>query len=213
MIGKIILLSAAAIVASTSSANATYNYYIDVMADAGAYTPIAMGGDLEVDACGSTVHHASRIQHNRPDLFSFGLCDMPDLTEFSLTWTAQLGNSYTTLGTFSGVNAAAGLNATFTTGTGTFFSGVGTYIISLYLDMPNNYANIPLPNGYIGRPGSDSGFDPNNPNHGHGWRNADLAQTSFSLTSAPVAEPLGALLLIPGLVFIMRRQRKRKYQI
>lgn len=197
----------------SSTANAVCYYYIDVLADAGTYSPKAMNEDLVVDPCGSTVHHAEYIQYNRTDLFSFGLCDMPDKTEFTLTWTASLGNSFTTLGTYSGAAAFQQQNLTFDTGVGTFFSAVGTYTIGLYLNMPNNSANIPLPNGHIGNPGSDSGFDPNNPNHGHGWRNADLAFSSFTLNAASVSEPLAALLLVPGLAMIARKQRRRRKKL
>jgi len=186
----------------STSAQATYHYWLDVGAEAGTYSPIALGDNLELDACGSSVHHYLFYYDNsRPQ---FGLCDLADLTDFTLTWTAEFSGNIVTLGTYSGAAAINGLNPSFTTGAGTFFNAVGNYVLGLYLDIPDGNASINLPDGYTGSGGSDAGYI-----SGQSYqRNADYNETSISITAASVPEPAAALLLLPALLMIARRQRK-----
>ncbi|WP_417456789.1 hypothetical protein [Kordiimonas sp.] len=193
---------AAGVLGASSGAQATYNYnYFDVMADAGTYGPISLGEDITLDACGSTFHRADGSSQ------SYSLCDLSNLTQFTLTWKAWHDNQWTYLGSYSGYSADDGLSVNVNTGDGTFFSEVGTYYIGLYVYV-NSDKNIALPSGSYGATGNDSdlAYD-GSTNYSFDW------SSSFAITEATsVPEPAAALLLLPGIVLIARRERRRKRQ-
>lgn len=193
---------AAGVLGASSGAQATYNYsYFDVMADAGTYGPISLGEDITLDACGSTFHRADGSSQ------SYTLCDLTNLTQFTLTWKAWHDNQWTWLGSYSGNSAEDGLSVNVNTGTGTFFSEVGTYYIGLYVYV-NSDTYVALPSGSYGATGNDSdlAYD-GSTNYSFDW------SSSFAITEATsVPEPAAALLLLPGIVLIARRERRRKRQ-
>eukprot|EP00657_Telonema_sp_P-1_P002762 TRINITY_DN1640_c0_g1_i13.p1 TRINITY_DN1640_c0_g1~~TRINITY_DN1640_c0_g1_i13.p1 ORF type:complete len:213 (-),score=9.64 TRINITY_DN1640_c0_g1_i13:446-1084(-) len=196
------LCMTAGAVCASSGAQATYNYnYFDVMADAGTYGPISLGEDITLDACGSTFHRADGNSQ------SYSLCDLSNLTQFTLTWKAWTGNQWTYLGTYSGNSAEDGLSVDVSTGAGTFFSEVGTYYIGLYAYV-NSDTYVALPSGSWGATGNDSdlAYD-GSTNYSFDW------SSSFAITeAASVPEPAAAFLLLPGIILMARRERRRKRQ-
>ena len=87
---KCAIVSGLATLSLSSASNATYSYYVDVLADAGTYSPVVAGDNLQVDACASTVHHYMKYAGEswRP---SFDLCTFSTaaLSNFTLIWTAN----------------------------------------------------------------------------------------------------------------------------
>ncbi|NVJ98327.1 MAG: hypothetical protein HWE25_09250 [Alphaproteobacteria bacterium] len=186
---------------ASGAANATYNYF-DVMADPGSYSGISLGESFSLDACGSTFHRADGSSE------SYSLCQLSDLTEFSLSWLAWHDGDYSWLGSYSGGSASDGLSVATATGDGTFFNEIGTYYVGLYVKADNN-SYVPLPGGGWGATGGDGGlaYD-GSTNYSFAW------SSSFQVTEAMnVPEPIGALLLLPGFVYIARRERKRKQAV
>ncbi|MBL4838451.1 MAG: hypothetical protein JKY34_12825 [Kordiimonadaceae bacterium] len=209
--------AAAAILSASATAN-TCDYPIDVLADAGTYSPVAMNDSFQVDACSSTVHDYRYYGWGQQWRPNFGLCTLSNasLSNFKLIWTAELvGGATTQLGTYSGANAINGLNATFNTGAGSFFSTAGSYVISLYLEVleANNYTLFDLPGTQNDRGYAGSDYYTGSDRYTHsngGIYNNDFAQTNLSLTVATVAEPAAALLLLPAFALIARRQRRKR---
>ncbi len=206
----------------SNPATATFDYNIDVFADPGVYTPITLGEDLTLDACGSTVHR------NTTGGPSFGLCTLASVADFTLTWQISQAGVTNVLGTFTGATAASGLTPTFSTGPGSLFTAPGSYLISLVLILDSS-AFVTLPSGAVGLGGGDCGIvfegvtyaqagcDPfavNQPQV-NGIRDAGIATTTVVVNPAvTVPEPAAALLLIPVLTLVaVRRQRKHKIQI
>lgn len=197
-------ITVAAMVGS-SSAQATYNYF-DVMADAGTYGPISLGEDITLDACGSTFHRADGSAE------SYSLCDLSNLTQFTLGWVAEYNGQSSWLGIYSNSYSGQGtpdegLSVTINTGAGTFFSEVGTYYIGLYA-LVNDDTSVALPSGGWGYTGNDGdlAYD-GSTNFSFDW------SSSFVISpAASVPEPAAALLLLPGLILIARRERRRKRQ-
>ena len=211
-------LAVAALLSASATAN-TCDYPIDVLADAGTYSPVAMNDSFQVDACSSTVHHYGYYAWgNGNTLPNFGLCTLSNasLSNFKLIWTAeQVGGATTELGTYSGANAINGLNATFNTGVGSFFATAGSYVISLYLEVleANNYTKFDLPGTQNDRGYAGSDYYTGSDRYTHsngGHKNNDYAQGNLSLIAATVAEPAAALLLLPAFALIARRQRRKR---
>lgn len=174
-----------------TGAQATYGYHSwDPNAEAGTYGPVALGEDIELDACGSSFYY-----YYNPS-YSHSLCDLTDLSAFTLAWKAYTPGDWQWLGVYSGANASSGLNVTQATGAGTFFDEAGTYYIGLYVRVQNN-TWVPLPGGghaYTAYYNRD--FD---------WSNA------FAITDPiSVPEPAPLLLLLPALAWITRRQKRLK---
>ncbi|PCI63794.1 MAG: hypothetical protein COB37_04190 [Kordiimonadales bacterium] len=216
---KAVAFAAAVAVCTSASANATHNFYVDVQSDAGTYDPIALGEDLTLDACGSTVHRASATL---PSLPSYGLCDFTDLSDFELTWQISFESVTTTLASYSGNSVVNGLAPTFATGAGSLFASAGSYIISLIVDIPDSNAWISLPDGRWARGGCDAGINIDGVQYGgtgctsstspnsNGFRNTGFASTTLVVNAVSVPEPSSALLLLPALALIIRRQRRNR---
>ncbi len=126
---------------------------------------------------------------------SYSICSLSNLSSFTLTWKAKIGNSWAYISnTFSGSNAVNGLQVDVATGAGTFFDEVGTYQIGLFLTVKNN-SNVQLPNGSYGYSNNYGGYDPGN--NRLDWSNSFAIGAAPDLT--PVPEPVMALLLLQGL--------------
>lgn len=190
----------------TNAAQATYPYY-DVDADIGTYSPVVLGDTVNLSACNSIVVNANNASdyHN---LCSFSTSSLN--YDFSLTWEVSFNGVTSTIGTYDhwggGSHAGTtqeGLEISVATGDGTLFSTVGNYTISLWVDMDDNDW-IYLPNNSWGLTGNDGVWMPG----ASGTLNVDLSQTSLAITAA-VPEPEAALLLIPALLLLRNRQRRR----
>ncbi|WP_262689479.1 hypothetical protein [Kordiimonas aestuarii] len=183
------------------SAAATYNYnYFDVLADPGTYGPISLGDDINLNACGSTFHRADGSSE------SYSICDLSNLQDFTLGWVAYSEDSYQILSWYEGSNVANGLETTVSTGTGTFFSDVGNYLIGLYVAVAGD-TYVPLPYGSYGATGNDTdlAYD-GSTNTSGGFSNTFAVSEVYT----PVPEPMAALMLLPGFILIARRERRRR---
>ncbi|UTW57149.1 hypothetical protein KFE96_09750 [Kordiimonas sp. SCSIO 12603] len=200
-------------------AKATFNFYFDVLAQQDNYSPIALGEDLTVDACGSTLHRATHTPNSQP---SYGFCTLSNtaLENFEFTWSISQNGVTSTLAEYTGSNAVHGLTPTFSTGAGTLISQVGNYTIGLLIHTPEFWNDVLLPDGNVARAWCDPGVNIGGVHYGppgtgcstsgyttNGYRNTSFAQASLSVT-APVPEPETALILIPALLIAMRRRRK-----
>ena len=187
---------------TTSSASATYNYF-DIKADMGTYAPVSLGENISLNACGSTFHRAD----GNPE--SYSLCALSNLTSFTLTWKAFVGGNWAVLGSFSGANAANGLQYTQATGLGSVFTAAGTYYVALWASMASTNGSgvevyVPLPGGGYGITGNDFDWSSD------GTTNQSTSWTSIQINAAPVPEPAGILLLLPAFALIARREKRRK---
>ena len=203
----------------STSSQATFDFYFDVLAEQGTYAPIALGEDLTVDACGSTLHRATHTPNSQP---SYGFCTLSDtaLENFEFTWTISQNGVTSTLAEYTGSNAVHGLTPTFTTGVGTLISQVGNYTIGLLIHTPEYWNDVVLPDGNVTRAWCDPGVNIGGVHYGppgtgcstsgyttNGYRNTSYTEASLAVTAA-VPEPEAALLLIPALLVAARRRRK-----
>ena len=199
-------------------ANATYNNYNsywDVEADAGSYGPIALGEDIELNAC------ASKIKNVQYSYISYSICDVVDTSNLSVNWFAYndttnafswlTGNVNIYNPTYGNANTNNVLS--IATGAGTFFNTVGSYTVGLYLAARNN-TNLTI-NGFTANFGGDwtSSFSTAYYNNGTLNNGKDYA-SSFAIEEAEpvvsVPEPQSLLLLLPALALIAGRQRRRR---
>jgi hypothetical protein len=210
-----VALFANAIVASAASATNSYEYY-DVVSDVGTYDPLVLGEDLNLDACGSYVVNANDANE------TYGLCDFQDWSldyDFSIIWTVSYGGTTTTIGQYSGQytdsgnsadgNASDGLQISTATGAGTLFNAVGNYVIGLWIDMDDN-DSIYLPNNSYQYTGGDGGTTNSWTQNNSGYINIDYSSVSLGIEAVSVPEPAAALLLIPGLIMLRRREKLRR---
>lgn len=156
-----------------------------LFSDAGTYAPVVYGTDMQFNACASTISNVNNSAQ------SYSICDLPSVSKFRLywyRWEANLGMSY--MRSYDGANAASGLTPLFATGAGTFFPIESTYYIGLYL--------IAEAQSYIDLPGGGQAYT------------GDGTLSSFRWSNAfDVPEPSAFLLMLPGLAFIARRQRRK----
>jgi len=207
-------LASAMLCFASTAAEATY-YYFDIKADVGSYDPIVLGEDLELDACGSDVHRATSTDTGTP---TYGLCDFNNYSIFSIGWEITFNGVTDTLAYFSGSSVANGLTYTAATGAGSLISQAGSYMIGLWVQFESN-SSFTTPDPYwvnshygghytsTGYTGNDSGYIASQ----SGERNQDYDSVAFTVTDpVTVPEPAAALLLLPAMALIARRQRKRK---
>ncbi|MEX0298035.1 MAG: PEP-CTERM sorting domain-containing protein [Kordiimonas sp.] len=208
------VISAATLCGSVSAQDSGYPY-IDLLADAGdAINPVTLGNGVQLNGCGSQVHAASGTP-------TFGLCESGmDLTEFSITWKASLNQyadgwnpnsaDWVDIATFSGTDVLNGLTLLASTGAGTAFATAGNYVIGLWVEMTSSSSwgaddvTVTLPGGIVRYTGSDSWL------MSDGTTNYSFNLTSVTVNAAPVPEPASAILLLTGMAYIARRERKRK---
>lgn len=222
-VGAALCLLGASAVPSTS-AQATF--YWDISADAGSFGPVALGEDIALDGCGSrlfVVNYSS---------YGTSMCDMMNLSLFGANWFAKNldTNAFSwltgNLGTDPNIDvlnipvntAAANLQTTVSTGAGSFFSSAGTYQIGLYVAGTTNHvsfsefiSNGGTPFNFNATLGSDYATTLTQAISQNGWLNNAAAWGSSFTISGPVTvpEPGQLLLLVPGLIWIARRQRKK----
>lgn len=183
---KVLFVKSCAVIfcslAFTAIANAQFAFG-SLEADAGTYEPIVIGGDVNISACDSIFNSTEG---------NFSLCDAPTIAFVNFTWTITKG-----FGAFESL-VLTGANQAFTSGgVSDFFADVGTYFLNLDIDVSSN--PFPLPDGFSGL-----------------ILSASTADSDFSLqgiqivnpTSVP--EPAALLLLFPAMVYIARRQRRKK---
>ncbi|MFC3050815.1 hypothetical protein [Kordiimonas pumila] len=196
----------AALVAFASiGAKATYHYY-DISADAGSYSPIVLGEDLQLDACGSDVHQAVAVGYTSNEVYN--ICsEIPSYSIFGLRWEITFNNVTQVIGEYLSHNMANGLSISVATGAGTLISQAGSYSIGLWVGFADNSSfSLPCYAPYsVGYTGDDSGYIQSQ----SGYRNLDYDTASLSVTApAAVPEPAAAFLLLPALIILSRRQRK-----
>lgn len=169
----------------------------ELLADAGTYSPIALGETVALDGCGSVFDYDPN-----PNAVgtSVSLCNgVTDLTPFDFTWTVY-DESFNSLGYV--YDAMVLLT---TGGVTDIITAAGTYYLSLNVTLSPSSSTFALPDGNTG------GFQPSPMNPGP---NSDTAFSNVALIVGPAAvpEPAAALLLLPAVVYMARRQRKQRRQ-
>jgi len=148
-------------------------------ADAGTYTPVALGDDVTLSACGSIFDGVV------PDI-DYSLCDAATVGDIAFSWTV------TNLTTFASDVFSGSEVVLSSGGIGDLFDVAGSYFIDLSVSALINPISLT---------GGDFGLL-------LGGVTTDTASAVFEVT-ASVPEPAAALLLLPALVYIGRRQRRK----
>ncbi len=208
------ILTTAALAQAASSQDAGYPY-IDLLADAGdALSAVSLGEGVQLNGCGSVVHAESGTP-------TFGLCESGmDLTEFSITWKASQNQyadgwnpnsaDWVDIASFTGSDVLNGLTLLASTGAGTAFATAGNYVIGLWVEMTSSEqwqgqdVSVTLPGGLVRYPGGDSWLT------NTGETNYSFSLGSVTVNAAPVPEPASSLLLLTGMAYLARRERKRR---
>jgi len=166
----------------------------ELLADAGTYSPIALGESVALDGCGSVFDYNPTTGISGPTV---SLCNgTTDLAPFDFTWTV-----FTELG--AALGTIANVTPTLTTGgVGDIITAAGTYFLSLNVTLSPSSSTFAIPGGDTGA------FQPSFFNLAP---NSDTAFSGVALIVNPAAvpEPAAALLLLPALVYIGRRQRRK----
>lgn len=151
-------------------------------ADAGEYAPVAIGDDVSVSACGSIFNSTQG---------TFNLCDTPTISSISFTWTVTR-----LFGAFDSITVTGSTFTLPSGGASDFFNVVGEYFLNLEVDALVN--PFDLPGTFTGRIlGSTT--------------DTDFAQNNIVITNpTSVPEPEAILLLLPAMVYMARRQRRRR---
>lgn len=209
------------------SSGAHAQFFWDVEANAGTFAPVVLGEDISLDACGSRLFVVGFSQ------FGTSLCNVVNQSLFSVNWFATNEDtgafSWLTGGLTEADNnnlagipsggAAANLQTATSTGAGTFFNSVGTYSVGLYVSGTNNASlTESISNG--GTPFNfNANFGPDFANtladatsQNGTLNNGASIGASFTISAPPVTvpEPMPLLLLIPALLFMARREKKRR---
>lgn len=256
---KSIVAIATAVVGLSTAAQARQPYVditsdIAVTSNLGSLQPVALGEDFTLSPCGSNVTTTSASPID-------SICNTVHPDEWSINYLISFGGTTSALtfgtggdgvaasvatlvgsegGTVQSLgNAAAGLGpVSFSTGVGTLFSTVGTYVISLITAVDDDA----ILTGLNGRPGqdgglviSDSGLTVNgatvgnfdgttigtlgvvsggNPSDGNGRRNVAFSQATLVVTEAiTVPEPSAYLLLLMALGMMTWQQRRQQTRV
>jgi hypothetical protein len=192
-------IATAALVAGLAFTSAASAQVIrgELLADAGTYSPIALGESVLLDGCGSVFddNRDANVTGN-----TVSLCNgVTDLTPFDFTWTVY-DTDYNDLGYVYGVTP------TMTTGgLGDIITAAGTYFLSLNVTLSPTSSTFALPGGQTG------GFAPYPGNLAPNSSSA-FSGVALIVTPASVPEPAAALLLLPAMVIMARRQRKQRKQ-
>lgn len=229
-----IIFATSGLISGSANAQLDFNDW-DVNADAGTIAPVVLGDNVSLDACGSFLYGGSQYE----DQANFcGANPVTNVQNISVNWFArnQTTNAFTwltgglgsdpnlDLSTIPFTNTVGGsianLTATVATGAGTFFSAAGTYAIGVHIAVINDtsfaeYVTSGI-DGYQGNWTYNSRGDNLTSLSAAELQNGSAnngAATSALVISAPpvsVPEPSAALLLIPAIAMIARRQRRRK---
>lgn len=194
-----------------SPSYATYQTYWDVEADAGSYGPVALGESIQLNAC------ASKIRNVQQTSRIHSICDVTDTSNLSVNWFAYNKDTYAFSWLTSPVNinnpvygnAATNTLLSIATGAGSFFNTVGSYSIGLYLAARNN-TDLTI-NGFTANFGGDwtSSFSDAVYYNGTLNNGKDYGSSFAVQQAATVPEPESLLLLLPALLLISTRQRRR----
>ena len=174
--------------------------------DPGIYDPVTFGDDITFNACGSTFEN-------------FSICELNDLSDFALAWRVTpegqdplaqgttvalygLGIDVTSVNGFTenttfGTNVADGLNFTIGSGSNVFFPTPGSYTLQLSL-LVRGRRFVELPNGNF----VNTFFS------GSIVRRAETVIEFVRDVPVTVPEPLGILILLPAMAYMVRRQKK-----
>ncbi len=193
--------------------------YLDVKANAGTYGPVTLGQSVSLNGCASNVQNQS---------LSRVLCNAGvDLTNFVVRWQASKegSNSWTTIsevnGNISGSAAViSALSASAITGSASnVFTTAGNYTIGLYVFMKSSsdkYGYTPSVtftnndgSTFTKAPAGDWKLRDADGSWG-GFSNASFQHTSLSIAAVPVSEPAAVFLMLTGLAFIGRSERRRR---
>lgn len=204
VVAALVVLSSLFVAQSLRSANAA-TIFGELHADPGEYAPIALGDSLTLDGCGSVFDYDQTIGSTGTTV---SLCNgTTDLGLFDFTWIV-----YDLLagGAAIGTIAENSINPVMTTGgIGDIITAAGTYILSLNVSISPSSTTFALPDGNTGS--ANPTFFSGNPDS-----NSDTAfqplHLALTVNPATVPEPSAALLLIPGLIYMARRQRRLKRQ-
>ncbi|WP_417451632.1 hypothetical protein [Kordiimonas sp.] len=175
---------------NTASAATIYG---ELLADTGVYAPVALGDTVALDGCGSVFDFNPATGVSGPTV---SLCNgVTDLSPFDFTWSV-FDAGFSLLGYLENVTT----NMT-TGGVGDLITSAGTYFLSLNVTLSPSSSTFALPGGNTGafQP-TPFNTDPNADTHFSG--------IALIVNPAAVPEPAGALLLLPAVVFMARRQRK-----
>ena len=174
--------------------------------DPGIYEPVTFGDDITFDGCGSTFEN-------------FSICELNDLSDFALAWRVTpegqdplaqgttvalygLGIDVTSVNGFTenttfGTNVADGLNFTIGSGSNVFFPTPGSYTLQLSL-LVRGRRFVELPNGNF----VNTFFS------GSVVRRAETVIEFVRDAPVTVPEPIGFLILLPAMAYMIRRQKK-----
>ncbi|WP_417455928.1 hypothetical protein [Kordiimonas sp.] len=186
-----------------SNAASAATIYGELQADAGEYSPIALGESVALDGCGSSFD-----SNPNPSVQGTltSLCNgVTDLAPFDFTWSVYEFDGVATY-SFLGYVLEETVSPILTTGGASdLIQAAGTYFLSLNVTLSPSSSTFALPGGNTGA------FQPN---PGNLSPNSHSAFSNFALIVNPasVPEPAGALLLLPALVYMARRQRKQRSQ-
>ncbi|UTW56725.1 hypothetical protein [Kordiimonas sp. SCSIO 12610] len=211
LIKNCIAITSALIISATVTAQGSRPVNpANFQADPGIYDPVTFGDDITFNGCGSSFEN-------------FSLCELNDLSDFALAWRVSpqgqdplaegttvalfgLGvdvssvNGFTENTTF-GTNVADGLNFTINSGAASaFFPTPGSYTLQLSL-LVRGRQFVQLPNGNL----VNTFFS------GTLVRRAETVIEFARNAPVTVPEPIGFLVIIPAMYYIVRRQRKLAY--
>ncbi|WP_417459799.1 hypothetical protein [Kordiimonas sp.] len=184
-----------------SNAASAATIYGELQADAGVYSPIALGESVALDGCGSSFDTNPNV-NVQGTLTS--LCNgVTDLAPFDFTWSIYEFDGVATY-SFLGYVVEETVAPILTTGgIGDLIQAAGTYFLSLNVTLSPSSSTFALPGGDTGA------FQPNPGNLSPNSHSA-FSNVALIVGPAPVPEPAGALLLLPALVYMVRRQRKQR---
>ncbi|WP_262692018.1 hypothetical protein [Kordiimonas aestuarii] len=192
---------ASGIAISNSASAATI--YGELLADPGSYGAIALGDSITLDGCGSVFdYNPSKGAEGT----TVSLCNgVTDLSPFDFTWAV-----YNSIGQQLGYLAQNSITPLMTTGgMGDIITVAGSYYLSLNVTLSPTSATFALPGGDTGafQPTNEPFYSDPNPDPNSDTRFTTVA---FIVNPASVPEPAGALLLLPAMVYMARRERKRR---
>ncbi|WP_262689478.1 hypothetical protein [Kordiimonas aestuarii] len=165
------------------------------IADAGTYSPVSLGSNIILDACGSS-------------FAGYSICDLPSTNKFGIEWFILRRNTqynydeWLAQYTYHQGQVAPNLQKTIATGGSNVINTAGTYFIGLHVISYGD--TIALPGGGYAQGGSSD----------WSWSGYfTVAEGPITPTVPPssVPEPLSALLLLPGLALIARRERRKRH--